>query len=265
MVPSFLLQGLPVGHPSPFPSIASGSGDTPWASGDGGRGGWLWAGGGWWAEPLRCKMPKLQPPLTPILESWQGTPRACDSLSASAPQLSGLASLGPSISTPAPPKPQGPRRLDAMATASLQPAGAASLWQPTFRLRPVKASPCSSISSWFPASAHVRQQVGCTRRIFWSPTERVRFVRVCATRHWPPRVCAGHAWVRGSVALGARWPASSRAALGSRGPGHPSSFPRRVPATWAARLSSMWAGGGGTLPRPLWPQALTRSSPAGGR
>lgn len=150
----------------------------------------------------------------------------------------------------------------------------ASHWLQTlvpFWLRPVKASPCSSISFWFPTLANVRQQVGCSQNIFRSPPERARFLRFCAMLHWPQRVCAGHAWVRGSVALVARWPASSRGALGSRGPGHPSSSPRRGPATWAARLSSMWAGGragGRERPPPagpLGPQALTRSAPAGGR
>lgn len=119
-------------------------------------------------------------------------------------------------------------------------------------LSPVKASPCSSISFCFRTWASVRQQVGCADN-FLEPWERARFVRVCAMQHRPPRVCAGHAWVRGSVARVAQWPASSRGALGSRGPGHLSSFPRRVsepePEPGAARLSGMGAGGGsGSLP-----------------
>lgn len=88
-----------------------------------------------------------------------------------------------------------------------------------FQSGPVKASPGSTISSfWFPSSAHMRQQVSRTQIIFSSPRERARFVSFCAIRRRPRRVWAGHGWVRGSLASGARWPAPSREALGSGGP-----------------------------------------------
>lgn len=142
-----------------------------------------------------------------------------------------------------------------------------------FQSGPVKASPGSTISSfWFPSSAHMRQQVSRTQIIFSSPRERARFVSFCAIRRRPRRVWAGHGWVRGSLASGARWPAPSREALGSGGLGRPASYPGRVWVTRAAPPSFMPVAllVAGVRPRdppdrPRWPPALTRSAPAGGR
>lgn len=142
-----------------------------------------------------------------------------------------------------------------------------------FQSGPVKASPGSTISSFlFPSSAHMRQQVSRTQIIFSSPRERARFVSFCAIRRRPRSVWAGHGWVRGSLASGARWPAPSREGLGSGGLGRPASYPGRVWVTRAAPPSSMPAAlvVAGVRPRdppdrPRWPPALTRSAPAGGR
>lgn len=194
-------------------------------------------------------MPKLQPPLTPNLESWQGTPRARDSLSASAPQLSGLASLGPSIATPA-------LRTPGAWTSRchgnrLPPARRCSLsLQPTFL---AEASQSQSLQQRGLLVSHFGQWEATGRLYsenFLEPHGKGPFcpflcnAAPAATRVRRSRLGPGSG-VRGP---GVQWPASSRAALGSRGPGHPSSFPRRVPATWAARLSSMWAGGRGRHP-----------------
>ena len=133
------------------------------------------------------------------------------------------------------------------------------------RSKHVPAAAASILSGFLPPFAKVRQQVSCTQILSSNPKSQPRFLSFCAIQRWPRRVCEGHAWVQGSVVSVAQWPASSRGALGSRGPGCPPPFR-------AAALSSLRAGGqtcglAGTGPScgPLWPRALTRSAPAGGR
>ena len=107
---------------------------------------------GRWAELLRGAMCKPQLPLTPVLESQQGTLKS--------PRLPCLplldsATLWARFLEPLPyfvQTPKGPCP-NVMATAALQPAGPTSLWPPTFTVRPVKACPCCSsiYFLWFPS------------------------------------------------------------------------------------------------------------------
>ena len=122
------------------------------------------------------------------------------------------------------------------------------------RSKHVPAAAASILSGFLPPFAKVRQQVSCTQILSSNPKSRPRFLSFCAIQRWPRRVCEGHAWVQGWVVSVAQWPASSRGALGSRGPGCPASFPGRCAVLPARGWADMRAGWHRTL---LWAAVAT--------
>lgn len=137
-----------------------------------------------------------------------------------------------------------------MATASLQPTGATSLWQPTFLVR---ASQSWSLPQRFFFLASPFGQYEATGLLYSDNFLELEGKRpFCALLCNPALVAVR---VRRSR-LGPRFHGldglvASVLWWGSRlqGPGCPASFPRCVRETWATRLSSMQAGGRETLLR----------------